>query len=99
MVATPAVGSRVSEDHECFGDTAMGQTSEGHAGPVSTCANGRGLIAWGLVALVGILSPGIANQPTVTDLLGTLGLSGYPFGTKPPEFHGPHNGGGDGDAR
>ncbi len=49
---------------------------------------GMRVLACGLVALVTVLGETAAGQPAVTDLLGTLKLSSYPPGTKPPEFSG-----------
>ncbi len=49
---------------------------------------GRHVLAWVLVALVAILSTPAVGQPVATDLLRTLNLSGYPPGTKSPDFGG-----------
>ena len=49
---------------------------------------GRHMLAWGLVVVVTLLGAPAASQPTVTDLLESLNLSGYPPGTRPPEFSG-----------
>lgn len=49
---------------------------------------GRHVLAWVLVPLVTILSPPAVGQSAETDLLRTLNLSGYPPGTKPPDFGG-----------
>lgn len=45
-------------------------------------------IAGVLIAIVTILGAPEASRAEVTDLLGKLNLSGYPPGTKPPEFNG-----------
>lgn len=41
-----------------------------------------------VLALITLFSPSLAGQPTLTELVGKLNLSGYPPGTKPPEFNG-----------
>ena len=46
----------------------------------------RQALAWGLITLVTILGPPALSQPPVTCLLGSLNLSGYPPGERPPEF-------------
>ncbi|MFQ5989456.1 MAG: peroxiredoxin family protein [Candidatus Methylomirabilales bacterium] len=46
----------------------------------------RQALAWGLITLVTILGPPALSQPPVTRLLGSLNLSGYPPGERPPEF-------------
>ncbi|MFQ5932605.1 MAG: peroxiredoxin family protein [Nitrospiraceae bacterium] len=49
---------------------------------------GRHVLAWGVVALVTMLSSSAIGQPAVTDLLERLNLSGYPDGIQPPTFSG-----------
>ncbi len=46
----------------------------------------RQALAWGVITLVTILGPPALSQPPVTSLLGSLNLSGYPPGERPPEF-------------
>lgn len=47
---------------------------------------GKAALAWGLITLVTILGPPALSQPPMTRLLGSLNLSGYPPGARPPEF-------------
>jgi peroxiredoxin len=47
---------------------------------------GKAALAWGLITLVTILGPPALSQPPVARLLGSLSLSGYPPGARPPEF-------------
>ena len=56
--------------------------------PHSPARYTRHLVVSVLAALVTILSPPAEGQPVATDLLRTLNLSGYPPGTKPPDFGG-----------
>ena len=49
---------------------------------------GMHALAWGLVPLLSMLSLPAVGQPAAADLLESLNLSGYPPGTKPPEFAG-----------
>lgn len=57
-------------------------------GPRPPAPAARRMLAGGLVVLVSVLGPLAASQPAVTDLLGGLNLTGYPPGTKPPQFAG-----------
>jgi cytochrome c biogenesis protein CcmG/thiol:disulfide interchange protein DsbE len=57
-------------------------------GPRPPTPAARRMLAGGLVVLVSVLGPLAASQPAVTDLLGGLNLTGYPPGTKPPQFAG-----------
>ena len=49
---------------------------------------GRHVLIWGIVAIITVLGPSAVGQPPVTGLLGSLNLSGYPAGERPPEFSG-----------
>ena len=48
---------------------------------------GRHGLALGLVALVTLCGPPAMGQPAIAELLGTLNLSNYPSGMRPPAFN------------
>ena len=46
----------------------------------------RRVLFWGLVIFLAAVSPSAAAKHQVTGLLGSLNLSGYPPGERPPQF-------------
>ena len=76
------------QGHARCGDLAPRQATMERRRKYLPVPPGMRVLACGLVALVTVLGETAAGQPAVTDLLGTLKLSSYPPGTKPPEFSG-----------
>ncbi len=70
-------------------DTVTGRSAKAATGMRGRRASpplGRYILECVLVALVTVLGPPAAGQRAVTGLLGSLNLSGYPPGERPPEF-------------